>query len=67
MNGLPADFLIAANGKIVACRYGLHGGDFWEVNEMLLLAKTFENYTDIDSNPESAEEQPMIDDVVASV
>jgi hypothetical protein len=42
VTGLPADFLIATNGKIVACRYGLHAADQWEVNEMLYLVQTFE-------------------------
>jgi len=41
-NGLPADFLIAPNGKICTCRYGLHAFDQWQVNEMLNLARLYE-------------------------
>lgn len=37
--GLPADFLINAEGKIVASRYGRHSYDQWSVDELLALAK----------------------------
>ncbi len=36
--GLPADFLIASHGHIVACKYGIHANDQWTVNEVLNLA-----------------------------
>lgn len=36
--GLPADFLIDAQGRIVACKYGTHADDHWEVDELLQLA-----------------------------
>lgn len=36
--GLPADFLIDAQGRIVACKYGAHADDHWEVDELLQLA-----------------------------
>ncbi len=36
--GLPADFLIAADGRILAARYGEHAGDQWSVDELLDLA-----------------------------
>lgn len=36
--GLPADFLIAADGRLVACRYGEHAYDQWSVDEILSLA-----------------------------
>lgn len=36
--GLPADFLIDADGRIVACRYGEHVYDQWPVDEVLALA-----------------------------
>ena len=36
--GLPADFLVDAQGRIVACKYGAHADDHWEVDEMLRLA-----------------------------
>lgn len=36
--GRPADFLIAPDGTIHACKYGLHADDQWSVDEMLNLA-----------------------------
>ena len=33
--GLPADFLIAPDGAVVAARYGMHADDQWSVDEML--------------------------------
>ena len=38
--GLPADFLVDAQGRIVACKYGAHADDHWEVGELLQLAST---------------------------
>lgn len=37
--GLPADFRINAEGKIVASHYGRHSYDQWSVDELLALAK----------------------------
>jgi hypothetical protein len=36
--GLPADFLISADGVVLACRYGEHAADQWSVDEVLTLA-----------------------------
>lgn len=36
--GLPADFLIAPDGRVVACRYGRHAYDQWSVDDLLNLA-----------------------------
>jgi hypothetical protein len=33
--GLPADFLIAAGGAIIDCKYGVHADDQWSVDELL--------------------------------
>jgi peroxiredoxin len=33
--GRPADFLIARDGRIVACKYGTHAYDQWTVDELL--------------------------------
>jgi len=33
--GLPADFLIASDGKVLACKYGSHVYDQWSVDEIL--------------------------------
>jgi peroxiredoxin len=33
--GLPADFLIAMDGRILACKYGAHIYDQWSVDDLL--------------------------------
>jgi peroxiredoxin len=38
--GLPADFLIAPDGRILASHYGRHAYDQWELDEVLALAKS---------------------------
>jgi hypothetical protein len=37
--GLPADFLIAPDGRAVASHYGAHAYDQWSVDEILALAR----------------------------
>lgn len=37
--GLPADFLIATDGTVLACKYGAHADDQWSVDELLVLAR----------------------------
>jgi peroxiredoxin len=36
--GMPADFLIAPDGAVVALKYGEHADDQWSVDELLRLA-----------------------------
>lgn len=36
--GLPADFLMAPDGKIIDCYYGHHADDHWSVEELLQIA-----------------------------
>lgn len=36
--GLPADFLIAPSGRVLACKYGTHADDQWSVDELLTIA-----------------------------
>lgn len=38
--GLPADFLIAPDGRVRAATYGRHASDHWSVDELLELART---------------------------
>ncbi|WP_243286255.1 peroxiredoxin-like family protein [Geothrix terrae] len=38
--GLPADFLIAPGGRVIACKYGAHADDHWSVDELLWLASS---------------------------
>jgi hypothetical protein len=37
--GLPADFLIGTDGRILALKYGVHAYDQWTVDELLSLAR----------------------------
>lgn len=39
MIGLPADFLIDSDGRVVAVKYGNHANDQWSVDELLDLTK----------------------------
>lgn len=41
--GLPADFLIGRDGRILACKYGEHAYDQWSVDELLKLANEAQN------------------------
>lgn len=36
--GLPADILVAPDGRVLAAKYGEHAGDQWTVDELLELA-----------------------------
>ncbi|MFC4108564.1 peroxiredoxin-like family protein [Micromonospora zhanjiangensis] len=38
--GLPADFLIDGDGRVLAVRYGEHAYDQWSVDELLDLARS---------------------------
>ena len=38
--GLPADFLIGSDGRVVAAKYGRHADDQWSVDELLTHART---------------------------
>jgi hypothetical protein len=37
--GLPADFLVASDGRVVASKYGQHADDQWSVDELLAHAR----------------------------
>lgn len=37
--GLPADFLLGADGRVLAAKYGKTADDNWEVDDVLRLAK----------------------------
>ncbi len=36
--GLPGDFLIGPDGRVLACKHGRHANDQWSVEELLALA-----------------------------
>ncbi|NEW41322.1 AhpC/TSA family protein [Nocardia cyriacigeorgica] len=42
--GLPADFLITPDGRVVASKHGEHADDQWSVDELLALADSVEVY-----------------------
>jgi hypothetical protein len=37
--GLPGEFLIGSDGRIVASKYGTHAADQWSVDEVLAIAR----------------------------
>jgi peroxiredoxin len=37
--GLPADFLITPDGRVLACQYGAHADDQWSVDELFAFAR----------------------------
>ncbi len=41
--GLPADFLVNSDGKIVAVHYGRHAYDQWSVDELIEISKLKRN------------------------
>ncbi len=50
MNGLPADFLIDSQGKIIAAHYGTHAYDQWSIEELLKLVELHKINTAIFKN-----------------
>jgi hypothetical protein len=48
--GLPADFLISSEGRILECKYGTHAYDQWSVDELLHLATAERQIVDDDSS-----------------
>jgi peroxiredoxin len=48
--GLPADFLIASDGSVIAAKYGQHANDQWSVGELIALAGR-PRQTTRDANP----------------
>jgi peroxiredoxin len=38
--GLPADFLVGPDGRVLAHKYGEHADDQWSVDELLAFART---------------------------
>ena len=52
--GLPGDFLIDTDGRVVACKYGTHAGDQWSVDELLEIAAHHEPGGNSHANRDSA-------------
>jgi hypothetical protein len=47
--GRPADFLIASDGRVYACKYGAHAYDQWSVDELLAIASNLTGSTETES------------------
>jgi len=43
VDGLPADFLISAEGTVLAAKYGSHAADHWSTDEVLSLVRSQAN------------------------
>lgn len=39
--GLPADFLIGPDGRVIACKYGAHVDDHWSVDDVIAEARAW--------------------------
>jgi peroxiredoxin len=52
--GLPADFLIATDGHVLACKYGLHADDQGSVDELLNLIRSIRRRSDAPTTHVSA-------------
>jgi peroxiredoxin len=39
VDGLPAEFLVGPDGRVLAAKYGTTADDHWEIDEILALAK----------------------------
>ncbi len=57
--GLPADFLIAPDGRVLACRYGSHAYDQWSVDEILALSGAKDSGS-TDAKPNAADHQLIL-------
>lgn len=57
--GLPGDFLIASDGRVIASKYGEHAYDQWTVDEVLALVKSADSAAPAaPAEPEAASAQP---------
>lgn len=52
--GLPAEFLIAGEGRVLACKYGTHAYDQWSVNQLLTLAAEKTLVQRMDTDPKES-------------
>jgi peroxiredoxin len=49
--GRPADFLIASDGRVLACKYGTHAYDQWSVDELLAIVGDLSGATKTSAAP----------------
>jgi hypothetical protein len=43
--GLPADVLIASDGRVIDCKYGAHAYDQWSVDELLARVREYRTHS----------------------
>jgi peroxiredoxin len=51
--GLPADFVIASDGRVLALKYGRHADDQWSVDELLSLVRAMRKRVEAAASPQS--------------
>ena len=56
--GLPADFLMASDGRVLALKYGRHADDQWSVDELLALVRAMRTRAE-DAAPSQSSEQAI--------
>ncbi|MGE3271937.1 MAG: peroxiredoxin-like family protein [Chloroflexota bacterium] len=49
--GLPADFLLDGDGRILACKYGEHAADQWTVDNLIALARRAQEHSSVGLPP----------------
>jgi hypothetical protein len=57
--GLPADFLIGSDGRVLALKYGRHGDDQWSVDELLTLVRAMRTHAEDAAQPQSRDPQAI--------
>ena len=65
-DGLPGDFLIASDGRVIASKYGEHAFDQWSVDEVLALARDARSATSPSSAAPAASEAPAAPEAPAA-
>jgi len=57
--GMPADFLIASDGRVLALKYGRHADDQWSVDELLALVRAMRTRAEDAAAPQSRDPQAL--------
>ena len=57
--GLPADFVIASDGRVLALKYGRHADDQWSVDELLSLVRSMRKRGEAADLPQSRNQKAI--------
>jgi hypothetical protein len=57
--GLPADFLIASDGRVLALKYGRHADDQWSIDELLTRVRVIRKRAEAAALPQSRDPQAV--------